>query len=67
MLLKYYRITAIGEDVIRELEARNRETHWDIVANDLSGAWRKFVCQRFGSLAPNPSDYDIRFLHTKSV
>ena len=67
MLLKYYRITALEEGLIKTLEAQGRETHWDIVANDLPGAWRKFVCQRFGSLAPNPSDYDIRFSHTKSA
>lgn len=67
MLLKYFRITAIGEDVVRTLEAEGRETQWDYAASDMASAWEKFVRQRFGALCPNPSDYDIRFSHTKSV
>lgn len=30
MLLKYFRITAIGEDVVRTLEAEGRETHFHV-------------------------------------
>lgn len=66
MLVNVYRITVIGDDVRGALLARNEATHWDIPANDLSSAWCKFTRQRFGALLPNPADYDIRFLDSRS-
>ena len=66
MLLKYFRITAIG-DTGEALKERGRETSWDIQAGDLASAWGKFCHQRFGALKPNPAEFDIRFSHTKSV
>ncbi len=64
MLLHYYRVRAINPELIAAIPQPH---YWDIGANSLESAWRKFVTQRFGALKPNPSDYDIRHEYTKSV
>lgn len=64
MLLQYYRIRAINPKLVASM---SHPHYWDIGANSLESAWRKFVTQRFGALKPNPADYDIRHEYTKSI
>jgi hypothetical protein len=67
MLLKYYRVRAINPDLVQVFTSQGTAAYWDIGANSIESAWRKFVTQRFGILKPNPSDYDIRLESIKSV
>lgn len=64
MLCNVYRITIIGE--ARAAMPAGSTLHWDVTANTLESAWRKFCRQRFGALLPDPSDYDVRFLDARS-
>lgn len=67
MLLKYYRVRAINPDLIQVFTDQGTVTYWDIGANSLESAWRKFITQRFGILKPNAEDYDIRLESIRSV
>ena len=66
-MLKYYRVRAINPDLVQVFAKQGTASYWDIGANSLESAWRKFVCQRFGVLKPDPADYDIRLESVKSV
>lgn len=67
MMLKYYRVRAINPDLLQVFHAQGTTAYWDIGANSLESAWRKFVTQRFGILKPNAADYDIRLESITSV
>ena len=53
MMLKYYRVRAINPDLVAVFQAQGTAPYWDIGANSLESAWRKFVTQRFASSSPN--------------
>ena len=53
MLRKYYRVRLLNNEIPGD------KRYWDICANSLESAWRKFCVQHFGPMQPNPSDYDI--------
>ena len=61
MLIKRYRIRATNEKV-RAAMCERGTPHIDIVANDMSSAWRKFAVQRFGALKPDPAQWDIELV-----
>ena len=71
MLLKYYRVRLIANDLLADIGATS--WHKDIIANDINGAWAKFKRQkmspiyRFGT-DPQPiaTDFDIRLERTAS-
>ena len=67
MMLKYYRVRAINPDLVAVFQAQGAVAYWDIGANSLESAWRKFVTQRFGILKPQAADYDIRLESIRSV
>lgn len=63
MLLKQYKVTILNADIA----AQAGKEVFVITASGIESAWRKFKRQHFGTLQPNPSDYDVSFYRTLSI
>lgn len=64
--IQLYRVRALGE-VADILKADGKPAHWDVAAKTMASAWRKFCVQRFHTLLPNPSDYDVSLVRPSDM
>ena len=61
MLLKRFKVRVIEAGLRAHLAEVHQPSSWLITASDLGSAWGKFRTQHFGTLGPNPADYDVHF------